>query len=44
VLKEDEALREDRLACTRADIVFWHIADQKESEDLLEELDLIVIK
>jgi hypothetical protein len=44
VLIEDEALREDRLASTWADIVLGHVADQKESEDLLEEFNLIVIK
>ena len=44
MLKEDEALREDRLARTSTDIVLWHVADQKKSENLLEKLDLIVIK
>jgi hypothetical protein len=44
VLKEDEALRKDRLASTCTDIILGHVADQKESEDLLEELNLVVIK
>jgi hypothetical protein len=44
VLKEDEALRKNRLASTCADIVLGHVADQEESEDLLKELNLIVIK
>ena len=44
VLKEDEALWQDWLAGTCADIVFWHVANKQEAEDFLEDFNILIIQ